>query len=86
MGLVSTLKELQKAYGGETVRFVEITDREQARSHIDCKCVCCWGSGQKYGDTGWVLLSSPSSRHPTSFRTVFVCKESLLEGYDGSRH
>lgn len=81
MGMVSTLAELQRAYGGKTIQFVEIVDRDEAQKHIECRCVCCWGSGQKYGDMGWVLLSSPSKTANQSKRTVFVCRESLLNGH-----
>jgi hypothetical protein len=75
-----TLQQLQKTWSDGMLRFVEIVDRGEAKKQVDCKCVCCWGSGKKIGDTDWVQLSSPSLRFPAKHRTVFVCKESLIKG------
>ena len=76
-----TLGELQKTYGGESKGFVEITDRDQAVKQLESHASACWGSGGRFGTTGWVQLASPSPQHVGDKQTVFVCKASLVEGH-----
>ena len=75
------LKELVKQYQGPDERFVEVTNRHRAIDDILSTSSCTWGAGYKFGETGWIQLATPSKHHKEDIRTIFVCKESLLEGH-----
>jgi len=75
---ISGFEELCKQYQPKGIHMVEVTERLSALGDIASKCSCTWGAGQKFGDTGWIQLASPSKRHKEDTRTIFVCKASLI--------
>lgn len=75
---MTTLNQLQREYGERDVKFVEITDRADALSQINGRTAPCIGAGQRFGQTGWIQLASPSKQHREDTRTIFVCRESLI--------
>lgn len=74
-----TFKQLSKIYNTASQRLIEITNKAEAKTHIDSKAYCCWRAGEKIGDTGWIRLASPSLVSKNDVRPIFVCKASLVD-------
>ena len=72
-----TIEQHQKDFGSEITRFVEITDKKEILSCLKSKMSCTWGSGQEYGNSEWIHLSSPSKQYPSKVQTIFVCRKEL---------
>lgn len=73
-----TLEEFKKTYFPKS-HVCEVTDKKKVRSDFVSKTSCCWGN-KVYPGTGWAVIGQPSAQHVGDKRTVFVCKDSLVEG------